>query len=156
MKPIDTGDRPPDSEPRDDALDAALRTLLATSAAAPADADAFTAAVMQRIARDRAGATDLAAAPAPVGDPPSTAPTLSAADALRHAQRARVRAQRRVRWTGASVLVGSAVGAAVTVALADSALAPVEGWLALALRPAAATAALAVLVTWAALRGGLR
>ena len=150
MHPIDDeGDRRAhagsDAGGRDnDPLDAALRAL---PAAAADDGDAFTAAVMRRIAHEQAVARDTAAA---------RADRLTAAQAIARAQAARVRAARRARWIGVSVLVGTAVGAGVTLALADTALPSAAAWPPLGLRTAAASAALVVLLSWAALRGGLR
>lgn len=154
MSPIDPDDPGRAAhESGDDPLEAALRAL---PLAAPADGDAFTAAVMQRIAHEPTVSTDRMTPRAGAHDSGVAGPTLSATDALRRAQCGRARAQRRARWMGASVLVGSAVGAAVTFAFAGGGPAAGDAGIALGLRPAAAAATLALLLTWAALRGGLR
>ena len=151
MHPIDeAGDRRPHAGSEagwrdDDPLDAALRAL---PGPATDDGDAFTAAVMRRIGQERAYAV--------ARDAAARAERLPAAQAIERAQAARARAARRARWIGASVLVGTAVGAGVTVAMADTALQSAAAWPPLGMRTAAASAALVVLLSWAALRGGLR
>lgn len=141
-----------------DPLELALRALPLPGAAGGArdDGNAFTAGVLHAIARERAAdplAVPYAVAPIAPTAPPAV--QVRAADLLPRAQAARERLRHRRRWMAASTGAGAVVGLLLTLWLAPGAATLSADALDPA-RPTFAALAVAGLLAWTVLRGGLR